>query len=320
MKILLVDDSAYARQRLSKLLKEIGHEVVEASGGLEAIETFKKGDFNAVTVDMLMPEMDGITLIKRLREIDRDIPIIAITADIQDETKKEALEAGAFAFLSKTAKPEELKSIFSNLSEDPNFVFFSMIEKDAFTELINIAMGRAANALSSILGRRIILKVPNFEMIKASKLHDYFENNLNSIGVAVQQRFSGIINGIATLALPYNDALSLVRVLLSDDKELDRLAPSEQTVLAEIGNIVLNSAISILSNQLNTRFSISVPDVHLKKSGSDILHSIMLYCKDSEHAIVLLSYLDVSEVEIIAYLILLVPRTGLIKLLQSLRV
>ncbi|MCX7966642.1 MAG: response regulator [Syntrophorhabdaceae bacterium] len=320
MRILIVDDSAYARQRLSKVLRDAGYEVIEAVSGPEAIELFQKSRFNAVTVDMLMPEMDGITLMKKIREIDRDIPLIAVTADIQEETKKDAFEAGAFAFISKTAPPEEIRSVFSKIEEEPEFMFFSMKNKDDFTELINIAMGRAASALSSLIERKIILRVPHFEMIKASKLHDYFENNLKSIGVAVQQRFSGVINGIATLAFPHKDAVSLVRALLSKDKEIDRLTPSEQTVLAEVGNIVLNAAISILSNQLNTRFSISVPDVYLKKSGTEVLNYILFYTQDTEHAIVLLSHLTISDIEIISYLILLIPRVGILKLLESLNV
>ncbi len=320
MRILLVDDSAYARQCLSKVLKEEGYAVIEASNGIEALELFKKGNFQAVTVDMLMPEMDGITLIKKIREIDRDIPLIAVTADIQDETRKEALAAGAHAFVSKTARPEEIKEIFKRLRDDPSLLFISVEDKDKFTELINIAMGKAASALSSILERKIILQVPRFEMIKASKLHDYFEDNFKDVGVAVQQRFSGTINGMATLILPYNYAISLVRVLITADKDLEKLAPSEQTVLAEIGNIVLNAAISILSNQLKTRFSISAPDVYLKSSGKDILNSIMLYCRDSEHAIILISHLTIKDVEIIAYLILIVPRMGILRLLDSLRI
>lgn len=320
MKILLVDDSFYARQLIKRFLMNEGYEVVEASGGAEAIELFKKGNFNVVTVDMLMPEMDGITLIKKIREIDRDIPIIALTADIQDETKKEAFQAGAFAFLPKPPRPEEIREVFLRLKQEPELIFLSSKNRDAFTELINIAMGRAANALSTLTGKKIVLKVPHFDMIKASKLHDYFEDNFQSVGVAVQQRFSGIINGIATLAFPYNDAVSLVRVLISADKELDRLAPSEQTVLAEIGNIVLNGAISVLGNQLNTRFSISVPDVYLKKSGTYVLNSLISFCRDAEHAIVLLSHLTISEVDIISYLIILIPRVGILKLLESLNV
>lgn len=320
MKVLIVDDSFYARQLLKKLLTQIGYEVTEASGGVQAIEILKKESFDIVTVDLVMPEMDGITLIKKIRELNRDMPIVAITADIQDETKKQALEAGAFAFLPKPARSEEINAIFSKLLKEPELIFFSLRHKDAFTELINIAMGRAANALSGLLEKRVVLTVPYFEMLKASELRDYFENKLKTIGVAVEQRFSGVINGVATIALPYEDALTLVRVLLSTDKDLDRLAPSEHTVLAEVGNIVLNAAISILSNQLNTRFSISVPDVFIKKSGEDLLNSLMLYCKDSEHAIVLLSHLTISEVEIVSYLLLLMPRVGVLKLTESLNV
>jgi len=318
MKILLVDDSFYARKFFAKILTNEGHDVVEAQGGIEALEIFKKGGMDVVTVDMLMPDMDGITLIKKIKEIDRDALIIAVTADIQEETKKEAFNAGAYAFISKPVKPEEIKRVLSQLQKEPYSIFLSPDSRDAFTELINIAMGKAAEALSSLLEKKIILKVPHFEMIVASRLYDYFEGNLDEIGVAVQQRFSGIINGVATIALPYKDAVSLVRVLISANKELERLTPSEQTVLAEVGNIVLNGAISILSNQLKTRLAISIPDVYIKKSGKDVLNSIMLYCHDSEHALVLLSRLTISEIEILSYLIMLLPRVGILKLLESL--
>ncbi len=318
MKILLVDDSFYARKLFAKMLTNEGHDVVEAQGGIEALEIFKKGGIDVVTVDMLMPDMDGITLIKKIKELNRDAPIIAVTADIQEETKKEAFDAGAFAFISKPVKPQEIKIVLSRLQKEPDLIFLSSDNRDAFTELINIAMGRAAEALSSLLEKKIILKVPHFEIMAATELTDYFANNLNEVGVAIQQRFTGIINGVATLALPYKDAVFLVRELISTDKELERLAPSEQTVLAEVGNIVLNGAISILSNQLKTRLAISIPDVYLKKSGMDVLNSIMLYCYDSEHALVLLSRLTISEMEVLSYLILLLPRVGILKLIESL--
>ncbi|HPU30455.1 MAG TPA: response regulator [Syntrophorhabdaceae bacterium] len=318
MKILLVDDSFYARKLFAKMLTNEGHDVVEAQGGIEALEIFKKGGIDVVTVDMLMPDMDGITLIKKIKELNRDAPIIAVTADIQEETKKEAFDAGAFAFISKPVKPQEIKMVLSRLQKEPDLIFLSSDNRDAFTELINIAMGRAAEALSSLLEKKIILKVPHFEIMAATELTDYFANNLNEVGVAIQQRFTGIINGVATLALPYKDAVFLVRELISTDKELERLAPSEQTVLAEVGNIVLNGAISILSNQLKTRLAISIPDVYLKKSGMDVLNSIMLYCYDSEHALVLLSRLTISEMEVLSYLILLLPRVGILKLIESL--
>jgi len=318
MKILLVDDSFYARKLFAKMLTNEGHDVVEAQGGIEALEIFKKGGIDVVTVDMLMPDMDGITLIKKIKELNRDAPIIAVTADVQEETKKEAFDAGAFAFISKPVKPQEIKMVLSRLQKEPDLIFLSSDNRDAFTELINIAMGRAAEALSSLLEKKIILKVPHFEIMAATELTDYFANNLNEVGVAIQQRFTGIINGVATLALPYKDAVFLVRELISTDKELERLAPSEQTVLAEVGNIVLNGAISILSNQLKTRLAISIPDVYLKKSGMDVLNSIMLYCYDSEHALVLLSRLTISEMEVLSYLILLLPRVGILKLIESL--
>jgi len=319
MKILVVDDSFYARQLIVRALTKAGHTITEASGGIEAIDIFKKEVFDAATVDMIMPDMDGIELIKKLHALNRDIPLIAVTADIQDETKKDALEAGAIAFVSKTAKPDVILNILNSLKEESDFLFLSMDEKDAFTELINISMGQAAGALSSLLGRRIILKVPHFEIVKASRLKGFFEEKLEHVGAAIHQRFSGTINGLASLVLPYEHAVLFVRILLSVEKDINRLTPSEQTVLAEVGNIVLNSAISTLGNRLNIRLAISIPDVHLIKPGGDIADIITSYTCDSEHAIIILSHLTISEVELISYIVLILPRVAIIKLLRELR-
>ncbi|MFM8322802.1 MAG: PleD family two-component system response regulator [Chloroflexota bacterium] len=114
-KILIVDDSAFARTTLRRILKDAGYEVHEAASGLEALELMPGLNPDLVTLDLLMPEMEGGELIGHLRQIDRLTPLIVISADIQTATRDEVLAAGATAYLNKPVKDEELLALIVRL-------------------------------------------------------------------------------------------------------------------------------------------------------------------------------------------------------------
>jgi len=116
-KILLVDDSLFARMNIGAVLKKIGHEVLEAENGLQGLEMVKKHSPDCILSDLLMPEMDGLTFLKTLRESGCRRPVIILTADIQ-ETKKQECEAyGAAEFLCKPPKREELLKMLDRILE-----------------------------------------------------------------------------------------------------------------------------------------------------------------------------------------------------------
>ncbi len=82
MKILLVDDSRTIRNIQKNTLKALGHtDVTEAADGVEALALLAKGRPDLMLVDWNMPNMDGITLIKKVRETDRALPIIMVTTE-----------------------------------------------------------------------------------------------------------------------------------------------------------------------------------------------------------------------------------------------
>ncbi|MCX7973714.1 MAG: response regulator, partial [Candidatus Aminicenantes bacterium] len=95
MKVLVVDDSSYARHKIGEALRKAGIEVIEAASGEEALLLMKDIEFNAVTVDLLMPGMDGIELIRKIKAHWPGLKIIALSADVQEATQKEVLIAGA---------------------------------------------------------------------------------------------------------------------------------------------------------------------------------------------------------------------------------
>lgn len=109
-RILAVDDSASMRQMVAFALTSAGFDVVEAEDGLVALEKAKKEKFNAVVADVNMPNMDGITLIRHLRQLPdyRFTPLLMLTTEAGLEKKQEGKAAGATGWLVKPFNPEQL--------------------------------------------------------------------------------------------------------------------------------------------------------------------------------------------------------------------
>lgn len=110
MKLLIVDDDKTTRKLLSLYLKGKGYEVVPAENGLDAIEKLGTESINLVVTDMNMPYMDGIELTKTLRSdsILKDIPIIMVTTEADDDEKKKAFDAGVDDYLVKPTNADAI--------------------------------------------------------------------------------------------------------------------------------------------------------------------------------------------------------------------
>lgn len=109
-KILAVDDSASMRQMVSFTLKKAGFEVIEAKDGVEALEYITQTSFDLVITDVNMPNMDGITLISNIRELDnyRFVPILMLTTESGLEKKSAGKAAGATGWIVKPFNPDQL--------------------------------------------------------------------------------------------------------------------------------------------------------------------------------------------------------------------
>jgi two-component system chemotaxis response regulator CheY len=105
-KILVIDDSGLTRRILRSILEPAGHQVIEASEGKIAIESFSSEKPDLTLLDLTMEDMHGLEVLKKLREIDNQVKVVIVTADIQSFTRKEAEEAGAIAFLNKPLAAE----------------------------------------------------------------------------------------------------------------------------------------------------------------------------------------------------------------------
>jgi len=113
--ILIVDDEMSVRQSLGEWFREDGFDVETAADGREALKKLESGPFDIIVIDLKMPGMDGITLQKRVREIDRSAAIVILTAYASVETAVEALKLGAYDYVTKPVDPDDLSNIVRNI-------------------------------------------------------------------------------------------------------------------------------------------------------------------------------------------------------------
>lgn len=111
--IMTVDDSESIRQMVGFTLKGAGYEVVEAVDGKDAMGKLSNEEVNMVITDLNMPNVDGIELIRWLRnqESCKFIPIVMLTTESQDGKKSEGREAGATGWIVKPFKPDQLLAV-----------------------------------------------------------------------------------------------------------------------------------------------------------------------------------------------------------------
>jgi two-component system response regulator CpxR len=107
MKILIVDDDRKLCRLVADYLEPMGYDVDAAHNGSQGLEMIPKGDYEAVILDVMMPQMDGFEVLKRLRE-KSDIPVIMLTARGEETDRIVGLEMGADDYLPKTFSSREL--------------------------------------------------------------------------------------------------------------------------------------------------------------------------------------------------------------------
>lgn len=100
-KILIVDDSSLSRRMLRAILAPAGHEVVEASDGLVALERYALDQPDLVLLDLVMAGMDGFEVLEKIRQLDGEARVIVATADLQTLTRKMVETAGALTLINK---------------------------------------------------------------------------------------------------------------------------------------------------------------------------------------------------------------------------
>ncbi len=267
--LLVCDDSNMARKQLIRALPaNWPFRISQACNGVEGLESIRQGNGQVVLLDLTMPELDGFGVLAALREEGLTPEVIVVSGDVQDEAVRRAKALGARAFIKKPADPMQLAEALNALGVDvpmeplhaaeedvyrslPNVSF-----RDAFREVSNVAMGRAAELLGRVLGVFIQLPIPNVNILEVGELHMALADAQRDARLsAICQGYIG--GGIAGEAL-----------LIFHDSEIDDVAKLLNTqrdegaqleMLLDLASIIIGACLNGLSEQLNITLSQGQP-------------------------------------------------------------
>lgn len=268
--LLICDDSSMARKQLIRALPaNWPFQISQADNGLSGLDLIRAGKGEVVLLDLTMPDLDGFGVLARIREENLQADIIVVSGDVQEEAVRRALALGARRFIKKPASPGELEAALLALgrgvpdnglaSPAPSSNELPAVSfRDAFREIANIAMGRAAQLLGRVLGVFIQLPIPNVNILEVSELHMALADAQGNKRVsAICQGYIG--GGIAGEAL-----------LMFHDSDIDDIAQllnhqpgssSQFELQLDLATIVIGACLNGLSEQLDTPLSSGHPMV-----------------------------------------------------------
>ena len=119
--ILTVDDSRAVRSIVAKQVKGLGFEVIEAEDGVQGLEMLRQSKVDLVLLDVTMPNMDGPTMLQKMRESGDETPVIMLTSESQRSIVANAMRLGISDYVLKPFKPEELRAkVLAVLQAEPD--------------------------------------------------------------------------------------------------------------------------------------------------------------------------------------------------------
>ena len=140
--ILVVDDEEVMRDVLATLLSQVGYRVVLAESGPKGLELARGQAFDAAIVDVMLPELGGLEVLEELKKIDPDLVVLMITAYASVETAITAIKKGAFDYVAKPFKHEEVLHILRNglnqrrLQDENRQLRTALRDQSRFTEIV----------------------------------------------------------------------------------------------------------------------------------------------------------------------------------------
>lgn len=152
----------------------------------------------------------------------------------------------------------------------------SDLQRDALTEIFNIGAGRAASSLSKIIDSEVTLSVPRIEFFRSSEINPA-SLSINGLSLAtVKQSFTGPFETTAMLLFTEERTMDIVRDMMQSQLSVEELAEFEQEAMCELGNIILNSCMSALSDTFNftldstlPTYSVETPEKTLQSISAD---------------------------------------------------
>src|SRR4026208_258143 len=174
--------------------------------------------------------------------------------------------------MKRARSPLSISPLFRNkclrwwrkLSRKEPLVKLTERQKDALSELINIAFARTGAALSELTGHRVLLEPPEVAIYRTEELRPALARFVPGDVASIHQVFAGPVAGDALLLLNYEGAVQLTDLLTDEHNPSNFLDESAREVLTEVGNILLNACLGMFGNLLNVHCSLCGPRLHLE--------------------------------------------------------
>lgn len=126
LNVLVVDDSLIIRKKINKILEKLGHRVIfSAQNGQEAIDAYKEHKPDLVTMDITMPDMDGITAVKHIIKDDVEAKIIMVTSHGQEDMVIKSIQTGAVGYMLKPITEDKMAQAIGEV-----FIEYAVKEDD----------------------------------------------------------------------------------------------------------------------------------------------------------------------------------------------
>lgn len=143
-RILLVDDDQAQRQALADRLRNAGYEILEGGTGLDAVELAASGEPELVLLDMIMPDMDGLTALQKIKETQPDLPVLVLTAHASIQAAVEAIKQGAEEFIPKPADGAYILRIVKKILTQRQTATDARYLRESVAESLRMVVGRSA--------------------------------------------------------------------------------------------------------------------------------------------------------------------------------
>jgi chemotaxis protein CheY-P-specific phosphatase CheC len=260
-KVLICDDSSFARKQMARALPEKWDiEVSFATGGEECITLLEQGKGELLFLDLNMPGIDGYGVLQVIRERDLPTMVIVVSGDIQPEAHERVKKLGAMEFIKKPVSIEQVEAVLNQyglyLESDVSHKLAAVEVDiwDGYREVTNVAMGRAADLLARVLGNFVKMPIPHINMIDICELQMVLKEVQGDDTISsVCQGFIG--SGIAGEALLIfkENSFEDMAALMHYEGEIGEAEQLE--LLMDVSNILIGAFLKAMGEQLSFGFS-----------------------------------------------------------------
>ncbi|MBF0468488.1 MAG: chemotaxis protein CheC [Desulfamplus sp.] len=189
---------------------------------------------------------------------------------------------------------------------------------DIIKEVINMGLGEAADALSQLVNNRVIIKVPDVHIMNIREAKSYIKDEVENLGIYIAQDFTGIIQGKTLLFYTQECGRSLLKTIYGDKKKVQTITETGMSTLNEIGNIIMVSYISAISNFIDGKIKFSIPNVSLEIS-TRYFENLLDEMEELDKVIVVKNEMRIKSENIQGYLFVLLSFENFMVVVENLQ-